>query len=1017
MTTTTEVNASRSSELEAMADHPVAPMDFPNRSYQEVSFNLRNFFRVESVSQSPPSRATRSQLPVLQRRAEVDGEETVSVTERATQQFNGFVQRYHWFILLCIVTVVWPLGFRSFVKFQSETDSTFRPIPNSLSERAQDAFRRVYADLDFMDPMHPPLFVVLEATSEGNCSETNSNNTLASNALIVEGTLPYEQGRLFSQSLLPYLEQQCWTWPHQKHACETDNDWLRVTSFYSLMDRNLSWIAHASATARDGSFALIQVEYMLPEIQSKYHKWRVLRLMEAIDEFQQAFWNNATDPPYFTVRYTGIKYFSSDLALSTRRDLKRMDVLVLPLALILLGIVLPSGNPLLIWIVPVVSMITTVSVWAMLMLYVVTPFWQISTFTPTIMMSLTLGMGVDYTLFLLSRYLEEMSKGGNVNRSRAILIMLTKSGHVLILSGLTLAAAFVGLAVLPLGILQSIGIGAATAILSAVVVNLATASTLLYTPLGMWIVVGNRQASTETVNESMQALLTQDDTDAALNLQNGTHQGPDIGERLHRRLETSSLRLPHISLWLRMSKHILHPYKSIIVLLIICQLLFPIAEQVGRLKSSMSFDLLLPARSPSLQSYDYLAEKMGMGSLTPFRILFDGRKVNLTMTSEVGFDTMHRMLDMLQSIDTLDEDSLKADLGSYNSSFSSFDNVMESTPSFDSQRRAPTMYSGISVLKNIKVPHQLFTAAIECARMQMPCRLQILRVLTALNEVCTSQSEYATYITASLGVSPFSEEGTKWLRQARAIAAEIEQDYPGLEIYIDGSAGIASDAVESVYAYFPCMIVVTTAVVFTLVGVFFQSCFQPIRSLVSICMTLLFSFGLSVFVFQGGIVRFPTPRSTPDEFCWLVPIMGFSIIVGLAMDYDVFLISRILEFRSEGYEHKSAVALGLDATGSIITAAGAIMALAFGSLMFSSNPVLYQWSFLVTSAVLFDTFVVRSIVVPILTGLAGRCCWWPRQLPAGARCFEELRFQQYDDVAGLLRSLESTSEYEPLDLF
>jgi uncharacterized membrane protein YdfJ with MMPL/SSD domain len=488
---------------------------------------------------------------------------------------------------------------------------------------------------------------------------------------------------------------------------------------------------------------------------------------------------------------------------------------------------------------------------------------------------------------------------------------------VLILSGLTLAAAFAGLAVLPLGILQSIGIGAATAILSAVMVNLATVSTLLYTPLGMWIIVGNRQASTETLNDSMRALLTQDDTDAALNLQNGTHQGPDIlqGERLHRRLETSSLRLPHNSLWLRMSKQILHPYKGVIVLLIICQILFPVAEQVGRLKSSMSFDLLLPARSPSLQAYHYLAEKMGMGSLTPFRILFDGRKVSLTMTSEVGFDTMHRMLDMLQSIDTSDEDSLDVDLGSYNSSFSSFESLMESRPSFDSQRRDPTMYSGISVLKNTKVPHQLFTAAIECARMRMPCPLQLLRVLTALNEVCTSQNEYATYITASLGVSPFSEEGTKWLRQARAIAAEIEQGHPGLEIYIDGSAGIASDAVESVYAYFPYMIVVTTAVVFTLVGVFFQSCFQPIRSLVGISMTLLFSFGLSVVVFQGGIVRLPTPRSTPDEFCWLVPIMGFSIIVGLAMDYDVFLISCILEFRSEGYEHKSAVALGLDATG------------------------------------------------------------------------------------------------------
>jgi uncharacterized membrane protein YdfJ with MMPL/SSD domain len=141
--------------------------------------------------------------------------------------------------------------------------------------------------------------------------------------------------------------------------------------------------------------------------------------------------------------------------------------------------------------------------------------------------------------------------------------------------------------------------------------------------------------------------------------------------------------------------------------------------------------------------------------------------------------------------------------------------------------------------------------------------------------------------------------------------------------------------------------------------------------------------------------------------------MAFSIIVGLALDYDVFLISRILEYRLEGYEHKTSIACGLHATGGIITAAGIIMAFAFGSLMLSSNPVLYQWSFLLTTAVLLDTFVIRTIVVPIVTGLAGRHCWWPRQLPDERICMPE-----YQDISEetyhLLRTLEEESEYEPL---
>jgi RND superfamily putative drug exporter len=147
--------------------------------------------------------------------------------------------------------------------------------------------------------------------------------------------------------------------------------------------------------------------------------------------------------------------------------------------------------------------------------------------------------------------------------------------------------------------------------------------------------------------------------------------------------------------------------------------------------------------------------------------------------------------------------------------------------------------------------------------------------------------------------------------------------------------------------------------------------------------------------------------------CWLVPIMTFSIIVGVALDYDVFLISRILEYRLEGYEHKTSIACGLHATGGIITAAGVIMAFAFGSLMFSSNPVLYQWSFLLTTAVLLDTFVIRTVVVPIITGLAGRHCWWPRQLPEETICMVEYE-DRSEETYNLLRTLEESSEYEPL---
>jgi len=109
--------------------------------------------------------------------------------------------------------------------------------------------------------------------------------------------------------------------------------------------------------------------------------------------------------------------------------------------------------------------------------------------------------------------------------------------------------------------------------------------------------------------------------------------------------------------------------------------------------------------------------------------------------------------------------------------------------------------------------------------------------------------------------------------------------------------------------------------------------------------------------------------------------MTFSIIVGLGLDYDVFLISRVLEFREEAYTDNSSVLKGLYKTGGIITAAGIIMAVAFSGLLMSGELLLNQTAFCLVAAVLVDTFIVRTVLVPILLGFTGSKSWYPRKLP------------------------------------
>ena len=847
-------------------------------------------------------------------------------------------------LIIIVLAVVWPYGAISFRRFQDSTDSTFHPIKGSLSEQSQQAFAASYQD-DWLNPMHPSLLVVLE---------TNTNHSL-----INEKSPLFHPARDFSLGLTKHLNETCWKIRGDKD-CRKD-PWLQVTSYYSLVDEKLHWLSK-TLTTRNGDTILLSVQYLLPNNATNTTlRERVYQLMDVVQDY-----GDSHVPTNCTVSYTGIKWFQSDLMKETKTDLRRMDAIVLPLALLLLGIVLPNARPSLVWIIPLMTMITTVCCWSIIMRLVALHI-QITQFTPSIMTSLTLGMGIDYTLFLLSRYLEDTS-----DKCDAIRRMIQYGGHVLLLSGLTLMCTFLGLCFLPLAMLQSVGIGAAIAIGSALFVNLTLVPALLHTRLGDWIAV---QSTTITASSTEDESFLQRANDSEI--------------------------VPPSSFWYRLSQHLLHPYKSIIIFLVIVQLLLPVALYATQLKSSLSFDLMLPKTSPSLQTYHNLGGKLGYGRLSPYRILFSGRDSGIRMDSEEGFDIMHRVLDELSAIDKegdigithmstgmqdFEEQKLTLmDALGFSTNHHNKTAVLCETE-VDSSAEKTTNYAGIAVLKNVRVPHSLFIAAKYCAQMN-PCPVEILHLIEYVDQASTSTDRFATFVTATLAVNPFSDEGVQWLEAARETIQRLADGdaLGGIKVYIEGSAAIEYDAVEAVYGAFPTVVTITMVVVFLLFGVFFQSIVAPLRSIVSIAMTLCFVFGLCVLVYQHGILnwtRIPSWTSTGDEISWLVPVMSFSIIVGLALDYDCFLISRILEYRTNnGLDHESSIVAGLYSTGGIISSAGIIMAVAFGGLMFSSSPVLYQWSFLLTSAVLLDTFVIRTLIVPIVMGWTGKLSWWPRHLP------------------------------------
>jgi len=251
-----------------------------------------------------------------------------------------------------------------------------------------------------------------------------------------------------------------------------------------------------------------------------------------------------------------------------------------------------------------------------------------------------------------------------------------------------------------------------------------------------------------------------------------------------------------------------------------------------------------------------------------------------------------------------------------------------------------------------------------------------------LDSTSTSNDGLSTLVTCYLSESSFTDNSVDWLNQSRRLLISLHEsgELHNFTVSIEGGASIEYDAEQSVQQSLHTMVSVTLCCVFLITALFFRSIVTPLRSVISITMTLACVYGLVELVYQNKL----------KTISWMTVPMSFSIIVGLGLDYDIFLINRILEYRIAGYDHHSSIIAGLYQTGSIITAAGLVMAVSFGGLIFSASPAVYQWSFSLTIAVLIDTFLMKSCVVPILLAKTGKISWWPRKLPQSIKSLDSI---------------------------
>jgi uncharacterized membrane protein YdfJ with MMPL/SSD domain len=155
----------------------------------------------------------------------------------------------------------------------------------------------------------------------------------------------------------------------------------------------------------------------------------------------------------------------------------------------------------------------------------------------------------------------------------------------------------------------------------------------------------------------------------------------------------------------------------------------------------------------------------------------------------------------------------------------------------------------------------------------------------------------------------------------------------------------------------------------------------PLLTLLANTLTIGVALGVLVFVFQNNRLESLLLYTGVGAIDISVPVLLFAVIFGLSTDYGVFLLSRIVEARNGGASNSSAIGIGLERTGRIITAAALLFAVAMGSFAFSQMIFIKEVAVGTSVAVLVDATLVRGFLMPSLMQLCGRWTWWaPRRL-------------------------------------
>jgi RND superfamily putative drug exporter len=570
-----------------------------------------------------------------------------------------------------------------------------------------------------------------------------------------------------------------------------------------------------------------------------------------IDTLSPAF---TRDDSVMSVRVGGYAEVFRQVGTTIKKDLARAEMIALPITLVLLvlvfGSVVAASLPLGVGLLAIMG--------TFLVLQLFTMVTQVSVYALNMTTAMGLGLAIDYSLFIVSRYREELRHG--LEPDDAVVRTVTTAGRTVLFSALTVAVSLVALIVFPLSFLRSF------AYAGVAVVALAAAGSVVVLP-ALLAVLGRRVDS-----------LT-----------------------LFRRRGDSE---PGHGFWHRVAMNVMR--RPVIV-------------------GGGVVIVLLLLGAPFLNIHFGLPDDRVLPSSVSSRTVQDQIRRNFT-SEEAG-----AVIVIAQGVDGR---SRAADVDAYATTLSTVAGVARvdgATGSYAGGRKVPA-----------------------------PADPRLVARFT---------SPAGSMLSVVPSVEPNSAAGERLVKDIRHLS-------PPFAVKVGGPSAQLVDSKASLFGRMPLAGLLIALVTFTVLFLFTGSVVVPVKAVVLNLLSLTATFGAMVWIFQeghlAGFLHF-TPTGTIDT---TTPILMFCIAFGLSMDYEVFLLSRIKEEHDRTGDNVSSVAIGLEHTGRIVTAAAALLGVVFISFATSGVTFIKLFGIGLTMAVVMDATLVRGLLVPSFMRLAGDANWW-----------------------------------------